>query len=245
MAAAVVKVLESEAAVAQKLCEIVIEKANAAINDRGVFVVGVSGGSAAKFLCSGLPSATTDWTKWRIFFCDERYVPYSDPECTYTIFKDGLVSKVPALANLIYPINTDITVEEAAEDYLKKIRSVLPGNDIPRFDLLVLGMGPDGHTCSLFPGHPLLKETSKFVAPIKDSPKPPPSRVTLTFPVINNAACAVFASCGAGKADILQRVLEGGDGDPLPAAMVRPTDGQVIWILDSAAAAKLKNVQKL
>ncbi|KAK7478785.1 hypothetical protein BaRGS_00029996 [Batillaria attramentaria] len=116
---------------------------------------------------------------------------------------------------------------------------------MPRFDVLVLGMGPDGHTCSLFPGHPLLQEKQQIVAPISDSPKPPPARVTLTFPVINNAACAVFASCGAGKADIVQRVLEGGDNDPLPAAMVRPTNGQVVWFLDSAAASKLKNAQKL
>ncbi|KAK7478786.1 hypothetical protein BaRGS_00029997 [Batillaria attramentaria] len=108
MATPVVNVTDSETSVSQKLCELVIEKANAAIQSKNLFLIGVSGGSAAKFLCNGLPAATTDWSKWRIFFCDERHVPFTDPECTYSVYKNGLVSKVPALADHIYPINPDI-----------------------------------------------------------------------------------------------------------------------------------------
>ncbi|XP_076455084.1 6-phosphogluconolactonase-like [Babylonia areolata] len=245
MASPVINVTDSESNVEKNLCDLVLEKAEAAIKERGIFVIGVSGGSAAKFLCNGLPLANTDWGKWRIFFCDERYVNHDDPECTYKYYKNNLVSKVQGLSDNIFPVNPDIQVESAAEEYLKILRQVFPGEGVPRFDLLVLGMGPDGHTCSLFPGHPLTKEMTRLVAPITDSPKPPPTRVTLTFPVINNAACAVFAAAGAGKADMVQKVLDGDKENPLPAAMVRPTNGEVIWFLDSAAASKLKTTTSL
>ncbi|KAJ8299988.1 hypothetical protein KUTeg_021507 [Tegillarca granosa] len=186
----------------------------------------------------------TDWSKWRVFFCDERHVPYDDKDCTYTLYKNKLIDEHGVLSlDNIYPINPNVTVEQAAVEYTEKIRTVFPGSGLPRFDVLLLGMGPDGHTCSLFPGHPLLQEKDKIIAPISDSPKPPPSRVTMTLPVVNNSKCAIFASCGSGKADVVERILEGNESDPLPAARVRPTDGELIWILDKAAASKLKTQQ--
>ncbi|XP_059178617.1 6-phosphogluconolactonase-like [Physella acuta] len=244
MAAPIIRVFDSEDEVSQKLCEFVTSKANEAIHERGLFKVGFSGGSAAKFLCNGLPQASTDWAKWRVFFCDERHVPFDDPECTFSIYKANLLSKVPLPVENMYSLDPSISVEEAADDYVNKLRSVFSDEPIPRFDLLILGMGPDGHTCSLFPGHPLLQET-KIAAPISDSPKPPPRRVTLTFPTINNAACAVFATCGSSKADIVKQVLEDATNDPLPAARVRPSKGEVIWFLDKGAASKLKSVANL
>lgn len=241
MAAPTILVLESEADVSSKLCDLVIEKANSAIERDGKFTVGLSGGSMAKFLCNGLPSRTTDWSKWRVFFCDERHVPFTDPECTYTIYKSKLVDNGgPLPGENIFPINPDLSVEEAAQAYKEKILEVFGGVDLPKFHLLLLGMGPDGHTCSLFPGHPLLKVTKDIISPISDSPKPPPKRVTMTFPMINNCQCAIFASCGGGKAEIVKRVLESDGGEPLPAARVKPTQGELIWILDKAAASQLK-----
>ncbi|KAK3088319.1 hypothetical protein FSP39_017427 [Pinctada imbricata] len=242
MAAPIVEVLENDTDVANRLCDIVIDHANKAIESDGFFAVGFSGGSLVKFLCAGLPTRKTDWAKWRIFFCDERHVSYDDPECTYAQYRKGLEGKVTLTEDSnIFPINPNVSVEKAAEEYVQKVRKVFPGNDLPSFHLLLLGMGPDGHTCSLFPGHQLLKETERMYAAISDSPKPPPCRITMTYPVINNCKCAIFASCGAGKADILQRVLEGNEADPLPAASVRPTKGDVMWLLDKAAAAKLKS----
>ncbi|XP_046558305.1 6-phosphogluconolactonase-like [Haliotis rubra] len=243
MAAPTVLVFENDSSVSENLCKFVIDKANDAIKRKNVFTVGVSGGSLAKYLCNNLPSLKTDWSKWRMFFCDERYVDYNDPDCTYKVYKENLLPKVPLKEDNIFPINPDIPVEEAAADYVRKIQTVLPGDGFPRFDLLLLGMGPDGHTCSLFPSHKLLDETSLIIAPITDSPKPPPARVTMTYPVLNNAACAVFASCGEGKADMVQKVLEPAAGDLLPAARVKPTNGDVVWFLDAAAASKLQNRQ--
>lgn len=106
----------------------------------------------------------------------------------------------PISATLQYVL---VLVDEAAKDYEEKLHKAF-GNDDFEFDLLLLGMGPDGHTCSLFPGHVLLSEKSLKVAPISDSPKPPPERVTLTYPVINNARNCIFAISGAGKADMIK-----------------------------------------
>ncbi|XP_060591167.1 6-phosphogluconolactonase-like [Ruditapes philippinarum] len=234
-------ICETDTQVAEKLCAFVIAKANESIKANGSFYVGLSGGSLVKYLCNGLPQLDTDWKKWRIFFCDERHVPYNSDDCTYTPYKQGLVDKVGMLENNIFPINPNLSVEDSAKDYASKIRQHFPGNDLPRFDMLLLGMGPDGHTCSLFPGHKLLEEKVDIIAPISDSPKPPPARVTMTFPMINNCRYAVFASCGESKAEMVQRVLEGNESPPLPAAQVRPTNGELHWFLDKPAASKLKN----
>lgn len=101
-------------------------------------------------------------------------------------------------------------------------------------------MGPDGHTCSLFPGHKLLDETGCLIAPICDSPKPPPSRVTMTYPLINNAKSCVFAMAGQGKAEMVKRILN--DKEDLPAGRVKPVNGDLYWIVDEAAAALIGDI---
>ena len=138
--------------------------------------IGLSGGSLPKFLAAGMKThqgKDLNWSKVNFFFCDERMVPKDDPESTLglylDLFKDTLIK-----AEQFISVNVEMEVEEAAQDYESKLVKLM-GAD-PKPDLLLLGMGPDGHTCSLFPGHQLLDETDKIVASIKDSPKPPPKR---------------------------------------------------------------------
>lgn len=170
-----------------------------------IITIIISGGSLVNYLINGLPTLHTDFSKWLFFFCDERIVPEDDPQSTFGLYKAGLLGKVDSL-NLeqFVTIKQEVSAEAAAIDYVNKLGNYFPSEQMPAFDLLLLGMGPDGHTCSLFPGHKLLNETTKWVASITDSPKPPPERITLTLPVINNAKCCIFAVSGASKAEIVK-----------------------------------------
>jgi 6-phosphogluconolactonase len=129
---------------------------------------------------------------------------------------------------------------EIVENYEKKLISVFATvNSVkfPVFDLLLLGVGPDGHTCSLFPDHPALKEVG-WVTYIANSPKPPPGRITFTLPVVNHAHHVAFVTTGEGKQNVLKEIIED-SGNRLPAALVKPVTGKLYWFLDNAAAAKL------
>ncbi|KAJ8915795.1 hypothetical protein NQ315_004607, partial [Exocentrus adspersus] len=228
-------VLENKDEVIQKLCALIETTAINSIKEKEVFNIGLSGGSLASFLTTGLPKIKTDFSKWRIFFCDERVVPVDDPDSTFGLYKSKLVdSKVIDLKeDQFITIKQGISAEEAASDYAQQIRKYFPNSTLPKFDMLLLGMGPDGHTCSLFPGHSLLNERTKWVAFLTDSPKPPPSRITLTFPVINNAKVCVFAVCGKEKAEVVKRILT--DKEDLPSTRVNPSSGDLYWILDKEA----------
>ncbi|KAG7258468.1 hypothetical protein CRUP_015485 [Coryphaenoides rupestris] len=235
-----VVVFPSSALLGPALAGLVASRAAEAVASRGRFTLGLSGGSLVSMLAKELPALPhLDCSKWLVGFCDERLVPADDPESTYGLYKDQLFNKVNIPESAILSIDSSLPVEQCAEDYSRKLQEVFPGEDKPVFDLLLLGMGPDGHTCSLFPNHPLLEETVKTVAPISDSPKPPPQRVTMTIPVVNAARCVAFVSTGGSKAPVLKEVLEGGAGPALPAARVVPTAGDLLWLIDGPAAADL------
>uniref|UniRef100_A0A8D8UY63 6-phosphogluconolactonase n=1 Tax=Cacopsylla melanoneura TaxID=428564 RepID=A0A8D8UY63_9HEMI len=226
-------------------------QAKVSITARNQFLIGVSGGSLINTLAEEiLPKLRTDFKKWKIFFCDERMVPFDHPESTYGLYKEKLLGKFPGLTQETFvPVNTSLSVEEAAKDYESKLRSYFPYEykdplpsgqaHFPRFDCLLLGLGPDGHTCSLFPGHPLMKEKTLWVAPIKDSPKPPPERVTLTFPVLHKSRNIILFLTGEGKADIIKRILV--DCEKLPGFYINTTEPNcdVIWHLDAGAGSKI------
>ncbi|XP_063240306.1 6-phosphogluconolactonase [Bacillus rossius redtenbacheri] len=236
----IIRIVKDEDDLIHELSILIEDKANKAIEKDELFKIGLSGGSLIKFLSIGLPKIETDWSKWRLFFCDERVVPTESSDSTYGMYKAALIGTVPLTEDQFIKIDPNLTAEEAARDYIQKLSVFFPPDSLPRFHLLLLGVGRDGHTCSLFPGHRLLDETSVWVAPVADSPKPPPSRVTLTFPVVDNAECVAFALAGAGKADVVRRILK--DKEPLPAGRVNPTNGKLIWLLDDEAAQHIKDV---
>ena len=210
--------------------------------------IGLSGGSLIKLLTTELLHSKERLTplsdKLKFILCDERFVPFSSPDSTYAEYlKANLFSGLNVPNENVYPINEKAAnVEECASEYAKRIQPLLNKN--AGFDILLLGMGPDGHTCSLFPGHPLFTnaaQQTEIVLPISDSPKPPPERVTLTLNYVNNSSHLLFWACGAGKAEMIRRIL--GDKDlSLPCANVRPNSdtGVLKWFIDNDAAKLLR-----
>lgn len=228
--------VRDEQEIINKLASYIEKISNDAINSRGRFYVGLSGGSTVKYLCESLPRVDTEWSKWVLAFCDERVVAEDSEDSTFGTYKRRLIPKTGLRDSQFIVLKQGVTAQEAAVEYTQQLKIAFNGDNF-KFDLLLLGMGPDGHTCSLFPGHPLLDEVNLPVAAITDSPKPPPERITLTFPVINNARNCIFTISGAEKADVVKRILK--DKEDLPAGRVNPIAGSAYWIVDDAAAAKL------
>jgi len=217
--------------------------AEQAIHTSGRFTVALSGGSTPRSLYALLASEvipTLRWEKIYFFFSDERYVPADAPESNYRMAYEALLSKVPIPKENIFPVPTDAgSAEAAASSYEETLRSFfkLKAGEFPRFDLILLGMGPDGHTASLFPGTAALEENQRLVV-ANWVEKFKTYRITFTLPVLNNAATVVFLVSGQEKAAMVCKVLR--DGQDLPARRVQPTNGRLIWMLDRAAACELK-----
>ena len=221
--------------------------ASGAVTSRGRFMVALSGGSLPKLL--GPPLVTEplrsqiDWSAWHVFWADERCVPLDHADSNYRLARENLFDQVAIPPDQIVAIDDSLPPNQAAAAYQEQLRQLFqPGPDeIPRFDLILLGMGEDGHTASLFPGHRLLNETERWVAPVVNSPKPPPERITLTLPIINQSRHVAFIAAGSGKASVLAQVAAPTATAPyLPVQWVKPTgDGELAWFVDRAAAAQL------
>jgi 6-phosphogluconolactonase len=220
-----------------------VSVARAAIGAQGRFTVALSGGSTPKALYSLLAANYADfaWNRVFFFFGDERHVPPTDPESNYRMANESLLTKIAVPSENVFRVlaeNPDANA--AASDYEAQLRRFfeLKAGEFPRFDLILLGMGPEGHTASLFPDSAALDEQSRLVV-ANWVEKFNTHRITFTFPVLNRAAEVMFMASGADKADILHQVLEEKNTPPLPAQRVQPSDGKLLWLLDEAAAAKL------
>lgn len=232
--------------ISMALASRVARVAEQAATARGRFTVALSGGSLLNILS---PPLITDplrslihWTSWDVFWADERCVPVLSPDSNFAAASRLLFKHVDIPREQIHAIDDTLDPREAARAYQSTIKKILqPSNgQLPRFDLILLGMGQDGHTASLFPGHELLQEKRKWVAPVLDAPKPPPERITLTLPVINQAREVIFVVTGAEKASALRAVFyEQDHGQSLPAALVDPSQGHLKWLVDEAAAREL------
>jgi 6-phosphogluconolactonase len=242
-----IRVLTTPQEVSEVAAEEVIRCAKAAVTERGRFTIALSGGSTPKNLFNLLATnarTVLPWDRTFFFWGDERHVPPTDPESNYRMAEDTMLSKIPVTAGNVFRIRAENPdAADAAEAYVQNLRKFfqLKTGEVPVFDLILLGMGPDGHTASLFPNSPGLQERSRLViANWVDKLKT--SRLTLTLPVLNAARCVVFLVSGTDKAAVLRTVLEE-DAPPeqYPSKLIKPESGKLIWLLDRAAASELTN----
>jgi 6-phosphogluconolactonase len=238
----VVETLMNREALATALAERVAALAAEALARSGRFRIAIPGGSVIELLAEGLGEAAAGAASWDVFWVDERCVPPNHPDSNCGLAVRRLFER-PALAGAaLHPADGARGPEEAARAYEAEMKSGLDAapDGWPRLDLVLLGLGEDGHVASLFPGQAALADSQRWVAPVRNAPKPPPERITLTLPVINHARHILVVAAGAGKAEALARALRptGAQAD-VPAGRLRPVHGELRWLVDGAAAARL------
>lgn len=211
-----------------------IELANQAIIERGRFLVSLSGGSTPMKLYEKLANETLDWSRVHFFWGDERCVPVDDPGNTYGSMRGILFNKIGTTN--IHRVESELEPAQAAQAYAHTLSGFADAPfDFPRFDLVLLGMGDDGHTASLFPGSPVDIETSTIAVTAQYQDRPA-NRVSLTPKVFNHAREVWFLVTGAGKAETVRSVIKGEKNlEFLPAQRIQPVDGNLVWMIDEAA----------
>lgn len=248
-----VKVHNSLEEISRAAADLLLRCAEKAIAARGQFTLALSGGSTPKKLFETLSSepwvSKFPWRSSHLFWGDERFVPLDDPESNYGMTRAALLEKVPLPEGQVHPLALgSATVEEAARLYENELASVfnITANDInsaskgnfPRFDMVLLGVGGDGHTASLFPGSEALNEAKRWALAV-EAPEiyPTRERVSLTLPLLNSGRCIVFLAAGSGKKPVLDKIFN----DPAqaekiyPAARIKPRDGELFWLIDAEA----------
>jgi 6-phosphogluconolactonase len=225
--------------------EEVARSVHEAVSDRGRFAIALSGGSTPKSLYNLLATnakTSLPWDKMFFFWGDERHVPPTDNDSNYRMVDEAMLSKVPVPPANVFRFQAEnpdaVAVANAYEETLRKFFGVKAG-EVPRFDLILLGLGPDGHTASLFPGTAGLQEKSRLVI-ANWVEKLKTHRLSFTFPVLNAGRTVAFLVSGTDKASVLHLVLEDNvAGEQYPARLIQPKDGKLIWFLDRAAASAL------
>jgi 6-phosphogluconolactonase len=226
-----------------------LQVAGEAIRRDGRFTAALAGGSTPEKLYTLLAqpetAARVEWRQSALFLGDERFVPLDDPRSNYALIRRTLLAAATVPADQVFPVPVHLaTADEAAAAYEETLAAVFGVADRrvpPRFDLILLGLGDDGHTASLFPHAPSLVVADRWVVSSPPGTLPPPvDRITLTYPVLNAARRVIFLVSGEKKATVLQELLEGQPRpETRPAAGVRPVDGTVEWLVDEAAATGL------
>jgi 6-phosphogluconolactonase len=238
------QILQGTAALAEQAARRFI-KLVAEAQDHHAFMVALSGGTTPQTLYALLSSDSyrrqVDWTRIEFFFTDERAVPSDHPASNYRLANESLFRPVGVLPAQVHRMRGEMEdLNAASELYTHELTALVDGG-LPRFDLIFLGLGPDGHTASLFPNSAVLQERTRWVAPVLNAPKPPPRRLTLTVPVLNAACEMIFLVSGQDKASAVREVLQGiAPAEEYPAKLVRPAAGRLLWLLDEAAASSLR-----
>jgi 6-phosphogluconolactonase len=241
------EILKDADGVVHRAAEIFVEVAAVAHSQRSGWTVALAGGTTQAALYRLLASSAyrdrVGWEAISFFFGDERAVPPDHPESNFRMANDALFRPLRLHNRQFHRMQGEMhDLAKAAELYEEDLRKAFNG-ELPRFDLILLGMGPDGHTASLFPGSQTLLECRRWVIPVLGAPKPPPSRLTLTLPVFNAGRKIVFTVAGQNKAAALQEVLHGAASPhDFPAKMIRPGADRLLWIVDQAAASRLTSI---
>jgi 6-phosphogluconolactonase len=236
-----IKVVADPAAVASTAAKRIVDLAEDAIATRGSFSIALSGGSTPKTLFQLLAAEPyakrIDWKNWKIYFGDERCVPPTHPDSNFRMASEAMLDKVPIPPDQIHRMKGEIDPQQAATEYGQLLKQNFGDGGL---DIILLGMGDDGHTASLFPKTAALNETHhRCVANFVE--KLGVWRITMTAPFINRARQIIIMATGAAKADRLHQVLDGPpDTQNLPIQLIDPPNGQALWLLDSAAAAIVK-----
>jgi 6-phosphogluconolactonase len=240
-----IRIADDPVSLAEIAAHEVVNVARAAVAARGRFAVALAGGSTPRATYRRLAqpplAAQMPWDRTLVFFGDERGVPPTHADSNYGMAHSALLAHVPIQPERVFRIRgEDPDPDAVAADYARVLAEALGvrRGETPRLDLVLLGLGIDGHTASLFPGSPVLKETFRTVAAVHAAAASVPQRFTLTYPVLNAAACVIYIVSGAEKAKVVKAALADST-TTVPAAMVRPSDGRLLWILDRAAAAAL------
>jgi 6-phosphogluconolactonase len=242
-----IRIITGADALAKRAAQEFVQAATSAVLENGSFSVALSGGSTPKALYSLLVTdeairAQLPWDKMQIFFGDERNVGPNHSDSNFRMAAESLLSKVPLKPDQVHRIKGEYTdADKAAREYEQDIRASfqLGSGEFPRFDLILLGLGNDGHTASLFPGTTALHEKQRLVVSNWVG-KLLTHRVTLTAPAINHAGRVMFLVAGADKASALKAVLEGArEPDQLPAQLIEPPKGKLLWLADDTAAGLL------
>jgi 6-phosphogluconolactonase len=239
--------IDEAAALAATVSRLVEETAPAALAARGRFAIALPGGSVAQAFLPVLARAMVDWKRVDFFWGDERAVPADHPDSNYGLARALWLGDAGIPGERIHRMEADPGAEELADQQAAtRLDAAARAYEAelcewlgmpPALDVALLGVGPDGHVCSLFPDHPLLDEKDRFVAAVTDSPKPPPRRITLTLPALAAARLLVVAAFGAAKAKVVREALE----DPasrLPVALALRQARQALVLLDPAAAGR-------
>ena len=233
-----VSVLPDAGALAAAVADSFVKEACAAVAARGRFFVALAGGTtftgAYRLLAASPRSGCVSWKNVVVFFGDERCVPDGAEDRNDRAAREALLDHVSIPPGSVHTV--DVAKRDPAGLYESELLEAfgVPRGSVPRFDLVLLGMGPDGHVASLFPGHDGLRVTERLVIRIAGSPKPPPERVTMTLPLLNAARTVLLVASGAAKKDAAARARS---GDPaIPAARIDPPEGRLVWMLDREAA---------
>ncbi len=238
-----VVVCAGEQELADQGARLVCATAAAAARRRGGFSLALAGGNTPRAMHRSLTRepcrSRLPWSRTDFFWADERCVPFSDPASNYGTASEDFLSRVPVVAARVHPMPAETEPEAAAREYEGTLQKVfqVPAGSFPRFDLILLGIGRDGHTASLFPGQASLAEDRRWVLTARGG-EPEVQRLTLTLPVINRARQVFVLVSGRSKAEVVREVLEARDCK-LPAALVRPA-GRLTWLLDREAASLLR-----